>query len=121
MKKHKNTGVVSTTPSAKDIYESIKSELAESDTMSAGDHHLLMLYAINLDLYNQKLMEVAACGGVQEFPNGTKQVSPDYTIMRNCLSDIMKLSTMLGFNTAARARLKIPESVHITDPLNDVG
>ena len=108
------------TPTANQIYNDIIGSLINADDMSIGDKHLLMIYAVNLDLFNIKLAEVAESGGVQTFPNGAQQVSPNYTIMRNAQADLMKISSLLGFNTATRARLKIADSIPIGDPMDEI-
>jgi P27 family predicted phage terminase small subunit len=119
--KKQNNNLILVTPSSRAIYESILAEIMEVQNIGFGDKHLLMMYCNNLDIYNRMLGIINSDGGIQEFSNGTRQVSPEYTMMRNAQNDAQKISDKLVLNTAARARLKIPESVQITDPLNDVG
>jgi len=100
-------------------YQKLLKQLKAEVKPTIGDEHLLYMYIDLMMLYQNKKKIVFEGGDTQTFNTGVSQVSPDYTIMRDCLNQISKLSTMLGLNTAARARLKIEEPKESKDPLSD--
>lgn len=88
------------------IYNQIKNEL-EENRMMIGDIHLLKIYVSLLDIFNTKLRMVQNGYDTQEFNSGVHQVSPDYTIMRNTLHDLMKVSQLIGLPTTTRIKMKL--------------
>jgi P27 family predicted phage terminase small subunit len=54
-------------------------------------------------------------GQIQDFPNGTRQVSPEHTVYKNHLSTLVSLLKDLGLTPAARNRMKLDLTEKETD------
>lgn len=102
------------------MFNLIKAKL-DTENLLIGDEHLLKLYVATLDLYSKKLILIQSGYDLQEFQSGVSQVSPHYTIMRNSLQDLMKLSSLLGLPTTTRVKLKLDVGTKVSDhELDDI-
>lgn len=107
--------------SQQQIYDDIKGSLANKNLLKKGDDHLLKLYSINLDRYNKMSIFVEMFGMKAKFGSGHEQIRPEVNIMNNCMTQIIKLSNILGLNTLSTHKNGIKETIELnTDPLNDL-
>lgn len=86
-------------------YAGLCRHLEEVGTLYEVDKHILTIAAVNIGqgvLAMQKLREM---GPIQEFENGTRNVSPEYSIFEKCAAMHMRYSRLLGLDPDSRLRM----------------
>lgn len=117
MKKERQLTV---TDQAKSLYDDMLQTMPEASKMTIADRHLLLVYATHLDLFNRAVNEIAVNGYAQTFENGTQQISPNYTVLKQSTAFITALGKELMLTTAAKVKAKISAPIEDTDPLNEL-
>ena len=107
-------------PENKNEYDKLLKQIKSQVKISSGDEHLLKMYVDYLLLYSAKRKIVFEGGDVVTYQTGARQLSPDYTIMRDCTDKLMKLSDKLLLNLSIRQRMKIEEIVEKNDPTDEL-
>lgn len=102
----KRSAIITLSPEQNVMYEDIKAEF-EKGKLLIGDVHLLKMYVAMLDLFSKKLTLVQNGYDIQVYESGAQQVSPEYTIMRNAMADVIRLSEILGLPTTVKMKLGI--------------
>lgn len=97
------------------IFNNIKKKCIISDK-SIGDIELLKLLAINIDHYNQVKQVSEINNFKMVFKNGTQQIRPEFTVMKECTTNIKEIIDKLGLST--NAALKYGNIIELTDPLD---
>lgn len=116
----KRSAIITLSPEQNVMYEEIKAEL-EKGKLLIGDVHLLKMYVAMLDLFSKKLTLVQNGCDIQVYASGAQQVSPEYTIMRNAMEDVIRLSERLGLPTTVKMKLGIEVgTTNNTHELDDI-
>jgi len=97
------------------IFNNIKKKCIINDK-AIGDIELLKLLAINIDHYNQVKQVSEINNFKMVFKNGTQQVRPEFTVMKECATNIKEIIDRLGLST--NSALKYGNIIELTDPLD---
>ena len=99
------------------IYDEICSHLSNVDALEDVDSYIISMAAYYLDLF----MTHADAGLVQTFANGTRQVSPEHTLMKDAREGFIKLSAKIGLSNKDReAMLKFKGQSKEVDALDEL-
>ena len=86
--------------------------------MTSGDLEMLKMLAVNIDHYNKLKVINEAVGFKMKYKTGAVQVRPEFTVMKECASNIREIIESLGLSSAGA--LKTGKIIEISDPLNDI-
>lgn len=95
----------------KELKKNIKACLEEMDAWEDGDEVILdQLCSYHLD-FRWAVEQIEEKGRLQEFANGTKNVSPEWSVKTKASDMILKYSKELGLSPAVRKALVKGEMV----------
>ena len=89
------------------IYKRLCDHLRDADGLFDADTFLLTAAAVNLGQMREIIPELRRMGPVQEFENGTRNVSPEYSIFDKCNSLFLRHSKVLGLDPRSRQDMLI--------------
>lgn len=108
------------TENGKRCYDQVGSYLIKNSMLQKVDTMLLYDLAIWWDQYLIAVNGVRENGTVQTFPNGTRQVSPDVTNLKQAHSAMNALFKKLGIGEEARQKLNMGEVGGGSDPMDEL-
>lgn len=94
------------TTRGKRYYRQICEFLIESGTFEEIDKLYVSIAADSFDRYFTYVEELRKYSPIQVFPNGTKNHSPEYTILKKEYETLKDACNQLGLHTKARAKNK---------------
>lgn len=89
------------------IYKRLCDHLRSADALHDADTFILTAAAINLNQMSEIIPELRQNGAVQIFENGTRNVSPEYSIFDKCNSLFLRHSKQLGLDPHSRQNMLI--------------
>lgn len=89
------------------IYERLCDHLINADALHDADTFVLTAAAINLNQMAAIIPELRQNGAVQVFENGTRNVSPEYSIFDKCNGLFLRHSKHLGLDPFSRQNMLI--------------
>jgi P27 family predicted phage terminase small subunit len=98
----------------KRFFNQLSDHLKEIGLFSEADNVIITRTAKVMALLEQADKDLKK-GQIQDFPNGTRQVSPEHTVYKNHLSTLVSLLKDLGLTPAARNRMKLDLTEKETD------
>ena len=107
--------------SGQEIYDKVGGYLIKNNLFKEVDVPLLFSLATQWENYVYFTVELRKNGAIQAFPNGTRQVSPEFTGQKGCLEKLYRLFAQLGIGEEARKKLNIIEGEGVTDPSAELG
>lgn len=89
------------------IFKKLCDHLREADALFRADTFLLTSAAVNLGQMQEIIPELREKGAVQIFENGTRNVSPEYSIFDKCNGLFLRHSKVLGLDPRSRQDMLI--------------
>lgn len=99
-------------PSAKlnkdeqEIYNALCKHLDENGALMEADAFLCTMFAQSMHKYLQAAYKCRGNGTIQVYKNGTRQVSPEYTVFKDERANLLKMGKLLGLDPKARLELE---------------
>lgn len=87
------------------IYNRLCDHLIGTNSLYDADAFVLTMTAVNLDQIRQIIPELRKKKSIQEFKNGTRNVSPEYSIFEKCNALFLRHSKVLGLDLRSRQEL----------------
>lgn len=104
------------------LFRRICDHLKEKDILLDIDTFHIVSYAIAVDSRNKAVQMMNKLGLIQEFDNGTRNISPEFSIFKKANEEMRQLSKMIGGDPKSRqdmvAFLDEGEPEH--DPLDNL-
>ena len=93
-----------------EIYNDIAKVLQDAKTIHLGDSLVLSMFAQTVKTYRDAIDTISlpkskGGGTIQEYKNGTTNVSPAYTVMTKCEAIILTYARRFGLDTESREKL----------------
>jgi P27 family predicted phage terminase small subunit len=102
---------------ARKIYKEICDHLEGVDAVEPIDSYIISMASLYLELFER----YADSEPIQTFKNGTSQVSPAFTIMKDAREGFIKLSAKLGMSAKDRElMIKFKKEKKQKDALDDL-
>jgi P27 family predicted phage terminase small subunit len=101
-----NKNLLGLSETEEEIVQLMKSHLEEADASQKVDIMTINLTARLLTVLNKAAENVLANNGVMTFPNGTKQVSPEWSIFKQGMEMYNDMSDRLGLDPKSRLKLE---------------
>jgi len=89
------------------IYARLCNHLLGADALHDVDAYLITAAAVNLNQMRIAIAQLREQGPIQEFDNGTRNVSPEYSIFEKCNNMLRQHSRLLGLDPRSRQDLLI--------------
>lgn len=89
------------------IFKKLCDHLRDADALFSADTFLLTSTAVNLGQMQEIIPELREKGAVQTFENGTRNVSPEYSIFDKCNGLFLRHSKVLGLDPRSRQDMLI--------------
>ena len=86
-------------------YSGLCRHLEEAGALFDVDRHLMTLAAVNIAQGVIAMGQLREQGPIQEFENGTRNVSPEYSIFEKCMAAHIRYSRLLGLDPRSRSDL----------------
>lgn len=102
-------------------YAGLCRHLEEAGTLFDVDRHLMTLAAVNIAQGVIAMNALRERGPIQEFDNGTRNVSPEYSIFEKCMAAHIRYSRLLGLDPRSRADLEyfLEKETKEVDPIEE--
>lgn len=104
------------------LYRRICDHLKAKQALYDVDTFMIASYAVAVDTRNKAVEMMNKLGLIQEFDNGTRNISPEFSIFKKANEEMRQLSKMLGGDPRSRQDLVIfiEEGEPDHDPLADL-
>lgn len=89
------------------IYRRLCDHLMDADALHDADTFILTAAAVNLKQMGDIIPELRVNGAIQTFENGTRNVSPEYSVFEKCNSLFLRHSRQLGLDPFSRQNMLI--------------
>lgn len=106
------------------IFKRLCDHLRDADALHDADTFLLSACAVNLGQMAQIIPELREKGPVQIFENGTRNVSPEYSIFDKCNGLFLRHSKVMGLDPRSRQDMLVfleTGDNEPDDPLANIG
>jgi len=87
------------------LFHRICDHLKDKDILFDIDTFHIVSYAIAVDSRNKAVQMINKLGLIQEFDNGTRNISPEFSIFKKANEEMRQLSKMLGADPRSRQDL----------------
>jgi len=84
------------------MYARLCNHLLSVDALYDADAAVITFAAVNINQARQAIKALKAAGPIQEFENGTRNVSPEYSVFEKCNTMFKVHSQRLGLDPKSR-------------------
>jgi len=98
-------------------FEIIVNDLEYCGLLSEADSVLVTRTAKSMALLDEADKDLKG-NQIQEYPNGSRQVSPELTVYKTHLSHVEGFLKQLGLTPAVRDKMRMEKSEEVTDPFD---
>lgn len=96
---------VEITESQMKIYQRICDHLQAYSALVDVDCYIIASMSVAIDTRNEAIKLMVAEGLIQEFENGTRNISPEFSIFKKANEEIRQLSKFLGMDPRSRSSI----------------
>lgn len=104
------------------IYKRVCEHLMAKQALFDVDTFMIASFAVAVDTRNKAVEMMNALGLIQEFENGTRNISPEFSVFKKANEEMRQLSKMIGGDPRSRQDLTIflAKEEDSVDPLEEI-
>lgn len=86
----------------REVYERLCNHLHENGALMDADAMICTMFAQSMVKYIDAAYKCRGKGTIQTYKNGTRQISPEYTVFKEERANLLKMGVALGLSPRAR-------------------